>query len=95
MLVHHVVWATTALLSVGVRAHMEISWPYPFHSRFNPANTYLSADQAPLTWIDYSMTVRNWFEIRHPNGAAFDLDFRLCLVSAAWYWRKLPLQSTK
>lgn len=29
-------------------AHMEMSWPYPLHSKYNPANNYND--------IDYSMT---------------------------------------
>ncbi|KFY06801.1 hypothetical protein V492_07722 [Pseudogymnoascus sp. VKM F-4246] len=38
-----------ALLAVGpAAAHMELDWPYPLHSKFDPANDY--------TIIDYSMT---------------------------------------
>jgi hypothetical protein len=38
------------LLSLASQAlgHMEMSWPYPLHSKYNPANSY--------TIIDYSMT---------------------------------------
>lgn len=39
----------TALLAAGaVMAHMELKWPYPLRSQFDPANDY--------TNIDYSMT---------------------------------------
>lgn len=37
------------LLSAGlVTAHMEMSWPYPLRSKFDPNNNYSD--------IDYSMT---------------------------------------
>lgn len=39
----------TALLAVGpAMAHMELNWPYPLRSRFDPANDW--------SHIDYSMT---------------------------------------
>ncbi|CAK1354788.1 unnamed protein product [Cercospora beticola] len=40
--------AFVLLWSTAVVAHMEMSWPYALHSKFNPANDY--------TAIDYSMT---------------------------------------
>jgi hypothetical protein len=44
------VLVTGTLLSLASQAlgHMEMSWPYPLHSKYNPANSY--------TIIDYSMT---------------------------------------
>lgn len=40
--------ALVLLWSTAAVAHMEMSWPYALHSKFNPANDY--------TAIDYSMT---------------------------------------
>ncbi|CAC9889740.1 unnamed protein product [Aureobasidium pullulans] len=44
------VLVTGTLLSLASQAlgHMEMSWPYPLHSKYNPSNSY--------TVIDYSMT---------------------------------------
>ncbi|KAH0352943.1 hypothetical protein KCU81_g1868, partial [Aureobasidium melanogenum] len=44
------VLVTGALLSLASQAlgHMEMSWPYPLHSKYNPENSY--------NIIDYSMT---------------------------------------
>jgi hypothetical protein len=44
------VLVTGTLLAFASQAlgHMEMSWPYPLHSKYNPANSY--------TIIDYSMT---------------------------------------
>ena len=44
------VLVTGTLLSLASQAlgHMEMSWPYPLHSKYNPANSY--------NIIDYSMT---------------------------------------
>ena len=44
------VLASCSILSLAPQtlAHMEMSWPYPLHSKFDPANSY--------TVIDYSMT---------------------------------------
>ncbi|KAI5201230.1 hypothetical protein E4T38_06168 [Aureobasidium subglaciale] len=39
---------TLLSLASQVLGHMEMSWPYPLHSKYNPANSY--------TVIDYSMT---------------------------------------
>lgn len=39
---------STLLLLTPALCHMEMSWPYPFRSKYNPANDY--------TNIDYSMT---------------------------------------
>lgn len=36
------------LYTQAVQCHMELRWPYPLRSKFNPNNTYLN--------IDYSMT---------------------------------------
>ncbi|KAL1297554.1 hypothetical protein AAFC00_006122 [Neodothiora populina] len=44
------VLATCTILSLAPQAlaHMEMSWPYPLHSKYDPANNYQN--------IDYSMT---------------------------------------
>ena len=93
----------TSLLTLSlVQAHMQMTWPYPFHSASNPNNTYLTADQAPVNFIDYSMTNPLFADgSNYPCKGVRSLAFLLrhlsltfdCSTIPSWLNRPLPTPS--